>query len=281
MLEKTLESHPLNCKIKPVNPKGNQPWIFIGRTDAEAEAPILWPADAKNQLIGKDPDSEKDWRQEEKGMAEDEMVGWHHRLNGHEFKQTPRDNGQGSLACCRPWGHKVSPRLRDWTTTLSPVLLAGIQHSHCCSLTSIPGWGTKILVQASAGRGYLRSGPVSSCGEFWTRCLRRKRLAEDRGGSLQQALLPTRGSGGCLPLRDRRIPHSAVGWSSHIENNLLACGEKFSSSSNSSLVSHQNPESQPPPQLCHSDEAAPWKITEALWSFYLALLPWVGFPLEK
>jgi len=83
VLEKTLES-PLDCKeIKPVNPKGNQSWIFIGRIDAEAEAPVLWPPDAKSWLIGKDPNSWKDWRQEEKGTTEDEMVGWHHQLNGH------------------------------------------------------------------------------------------------------------------------------------------------------------------------------------------------------
>ena len=85
-------------KIKLVHPKGNQPWIFIGRTDAEAEAPILWPPDAKNWLIGKDPDAGKDWRQKEKGMTKDEMVGWHHRLNGHEFVQAPGDSEeQGSL----------------------------------------------------------------------------------------------------------------------------------------------------------------------------------------
>ena len=86
VLEKTFES-PLDCKeMKPVNPKGNQLWIFTGRTDAEAEAPILWPPDMKNWLIGKDPDARKDWRQEEKGMTEDEMVAWHHQLNGHEFE---------------------------------------------------------------------------------------------------------------------------------------------------------------------------------------------------
>ena len=91
---------PLDSKeIKPVNPEGNQPWIFIGRTDADAEAPILWPPDAKNWLIGKDPDAGKDWGQEEKGVTEDEMVGWHHRLNGHEFEQTLGDGErQGSLA---------------------------------------------------------------------------------------------------------------------------------------------------------------------------------------
>ena len=102
VLEKTLEG-PLDSKeIKPVNPKENQSWIFTGRTDAEAEAPILWPPDVKSWLTGKDPDAGKDWRQE-KGMTEDEMVGWHHWLNGHEFEQTLEDSeGQGSLACCSP-----------------------------------------------------------------------------------------------------------------------------------------------------------------------------------
>ena len=106
MLEKTLES-PLDCKeIQAVNPKGNEPWIFIGRTDDEAEAPVLWPSDMKSQLIGKDSDSGKDWGQEEKGATENEMVRWNHRLNGHEFEQTPRDstwvwaNSKGSLECC-------------------------------------------------------------------------------------------------------------------------------------------------------------------------------------
>ena len=107
VLEKTLES-PLDSKeIKPVNPKGKKPSIFIGGTDAEAEAPILCPCDAKSQLIGKDPDAGKDWRQKEKGTTEDEMVGWHHRLNGHEFEQTPGNGkGQQSLAWCSPWGYK-------------------------------------------------------------------------------------------------------------------------------------------------------------------------------
>ena len=107
MLEKTLESL-LDCKeIQPVNPKWNQSWIFIGRTDAKAETPILWPPDAKNWLIGKDPDAGKDWRQEEKGTTEDKMVGWHHRLNGHEFKQSLGvGDGQGSLVCCSPRGRK-------------------------------------------------------------------------------------------------------------------------------------------------------------------------------
>ena len=105
---KTLES-PFDGKdIKPVNPKGNQPWIFIRKTDAEAL--ILWPPDEKSWLIGKDPDAGKDWGQET-GGTEDEMVGWHHRLNGHEFVQTLGDSeGQVSLACCSPWGHKESNR---------------------------------------------------------------------------------------------------------------------------------------------------------------------------
>ena len=92
---------------QPANPKGNQSWIFIGRTDAEA--PMLWPPDAKNWLIGKDPDAGKDWGQEEKGMTEDELVGWHYRLDGHEFEQAPGvGDGQGSLTCCSPWGRKES-----------------------------------------------------------------------------------------------------------------------------------------------------------------------------
>ena len=97
----------MDCKeIKPVHPKGNQSWTLIGRTDAEA--PILWPPDAKNQLLGKDPDAGKDWRQK-KGTTKDEMVGWHHWLNGHEFEQAPGvGDGQGGLACCNPQGHKES-----------------------------------------------------------------------------------------------------------------------------------------------------------------------------
>ena len=102
VLEKTLESPSDSKGIKPVNPKRNQLWIFIGRTDAEAEeALILWPLDAKRQLIGKDPDSHKDWGQEEKRVTENETVVWHHRLDGHEFEYTLEDSeGQGSLACC-------------------------------------------------------------------------------------------------------------------------------------------------------------------------------------
>ena len=101
--------NPLDFKEIQVHPKGNQSWIFIGRTDAEAETPILWPSDEKNWLTGKYPDAGKDWRREEKGTTEDEMVGWHHWLNGHEFEQALGDgDGQGSLECCSPFGHKKS-----------------------------------------------------------------------------------------------------------------------------------------------------------------------------
>ena len=107
VLEKTLES-PLDSKeIQPVYPKGDQSWIYIGRSDDEDETPILWPPDRKSWHIWKDPDAVKDWRQEEKVMTEDEMVGWHHWLNGHEFEQALGDGeGQGGLACCSPWGRK-------------------------------------------------------------------------------------------------------------------------------------------------------------------------------
>ena len=111
VLEKTLES-PLDCREnQPVNPKGNQSWIFIERTDAVAETPILWPFDVKNWLTGKDPDAGKDWRREEKGMTEDEMVGWHHWFNGYEFEQTLGDSeGLVSLVC-------YSPRVTDSDTS--------------------------------------------------------------------------------------------------------------------------------------------------------------------
>ena len=126
MLEKTLES-PLDCKeIQPVHPKGNQSWIFIRRTNAEAEAPIHWPPDEKSWLIRKDPDAGKDWRQEEE-TAEDKMVGWHHWFNGREFEQTPRDGeGQGNLVCCSSWGRKeldMTERLNNNKFPIAALLL--------------------------------------------------------------------------------------------------------------------------------------------------------------
>ena len=118
VLEKILES-PLDCKeVQPVHPKGDQSWVFIGRTDAEAETPVLCPPDAKSWLIWKDSDAEKDWGQEEKGTTEDEMAGWHHWLDGRESEWTPGDgDGQGVLACCDSWGHKESDTTErlDWT----------------------------------------------------------------------------------------------------------------------------------------------------------------------
>ena len=125
VLKKTLES-PVDYKeIKPVCPKGNQSWIFIGRTNAEAEALILWPPDVKSWLTGKDPGAGKDWRQEEKGTTEDEMAGWHHWLNGHEFEQALGvGDGQRSLVCCSAWVCKeLDKRLNDnnnkkeWTSS--------------------------------------------------------------------------------------------------------------------------------------------------------------------
>ena len=122
-------------EIKLVNPKGNQSWIFIGRTDAEAKAPILWPPDKKNWFIRKDPDVGKDWRQEEKGTTKDEIVGWHHQLDGHESEQTlGAGDGQGSLACCSPWGRKES----DTTEQLNCL------NSPCPSAKYIP-WGQRPI----------------------------------------------------------------------------------------------------------------------------------------
>ena len=126
VLEKTLES-PLDCKeIQLVNSKRNQPWIFMGRTDADAAAPTLWAPDVKNWLIWKDPDARKDWGQEEKGMTEDEMVGWHHRLSGHGFGWTLGvGDRQGGLGCCSSWGRKeldMTERL-NWTELIGWLIL--------------------------------------------------------------------------------------------------------------------------------------------------------------
>ena len=122
----------LDCKeIKSVNSKGNQSWLFIGRTDTEAGGPIFWPPGVKNWLTGKDTDAGKYWRQEKKGMIEGEMVGWRHQIDGHEFEQAPEvGDGQGSLACCSPWGHKESETIEwlNWTELnwihLYPVLIS-------------------------------------------------------------------------------------------------------------------------------------------------------------
>ena len=157
-LEKTLES-PLDCKeIQAVHPKGNQSWIFIGRTDADTETPIFWLSDAKKWLIGKDSDAGKDWRQEQKGTTEDEMVGWHHWLNGHEFEQARGvGDGQGSLAFCCPWGHNESDttelivaRDRGGQDTYSfSLILSSVLLSQFFALDWINfnwGWQIKLLL---------------------------------------------------------------------------------------------------------------------------------------
>ena len=117
---------PLDCKeIQPVHPKGDQSWVFIGRNDAEAETPLLWPPHAKSWLIGKDPDAGRDGGQEEKGTTKDEMAGWHHQLNGYEFEWTPGvGNGQGVLACCDSWGCKESDTT-EWVNWNECLLKAG------------------------------------------------------------------------------------------------------------------------------------------------------------
>ena len=143
VLEKTLES-PLDCKeIQPVHPKGNQSWVFIGRTDVEAETPIIWPPDAKSWLIWKDPDAGKDWRQEENGMTEDEMVGWHHGLDGRECEWTPgAGDGQGGLVCCSSWRHKeldTTERL-NWLIILVSGMLVFFLTSFCVSIVGLWFW---------------------------------------------------------------------------------------------------------------------------------------------
>ena len=137
VLEKTLES-PLNCKeIQPVHSEGDQPWDFFGRNDAKAETPILWPPYMKSWLIGKDPDAWRDWGQQEKGRAEDEMAGWHHRLNGHGFEWTPGvGDGQGGLVCCDSWDHKES----DMTEQLNWTELTWINYPDTAKLKSPAFW---------------------------------------------------------------------------------------------------------------------------------------------
>ena len=157
VLEKTLES-PLDCKkTKPVHPKGNKSWIFNGRTDTEAETLILWPPDVKNGLTGKDPG--KDWRQEGKG-TEDNMVGWHHWLDGHEFEQLQElvGEGQGGLACCSPWGLKVR---HNWVTELTDwylVCACMLSRFSCVGLFVTP-W--TVIGQAPLLMGFYRQ-------EYWS-----------------------------------------------------------------------------------------------------------------
>ena len=136
---------PWTARRSTVHPKGNQSWIFIGRTDVEAQTPVLWPLDAKNGLIEKDPDARKDWRQEKKGTTEDDMIGWHHRLNAHEFEQAPGvGDGQGSLACCSPWFTKIWTQLSDWTELLFSQLCI-------VCLSCVINWGTSEQSVSTVG----------------------------------------------------------------------------------------------------------------------------------
>ena len=141
-LEKTLES-PLDYKeIQPIHPKGTESWIFTGRTDVEAETLILWPPHAKSWLIWKDSDAGKDWGQEEKGTTEDEMVGWHHRLNGHGFGWTPGvSNGQGGLACCSPWGHKESDTTEQPNWLISETLFSNFKRNRDLNFLTLESLG--------------------------------------------------------------------------------------------------------------------------------------------
>ena len=159
VLQKTLES-PLDWKeLQPVNPKENQSWIFIGRTDAEA--PILWPPDAKNCLIWKDPDAEKDWGWEEKGTTEDEMVGWHHWLCGHEFEQAPGvGDGQGGLLCCCIGSQRVR---QDWASELNWTELNQTFDGSPLASGDDPNWGgsqrPKVWQQESEMEGKPAKAP--------------------------------------------------------------------------------------------------------------------------
>ena len=196
MLEKTLEN-PLDCKeIQPVHPKGDQSWLFIGST--EAETPILWPPDAKSWPIGKDPGAGKDWGQEEKGTTKDEMVGWHHRLDGQGFGWTPGvGDGQGGLLCCGSWGHKEldTTEQLNWTDLLTASSVPGavlgnrvthIYKSPCQTLES--SWirgreGQWVLILSRMGRRWaavlhrkLRKHRAEAGG--WAPSLRRRVWAE-------------------------------------------------------------------------------------------------------
>ena len=169
VLDKTLES-PLDSKeIKPVKPKINQPRIFIGRTDVEAEAPILWPTDMESPLIGIDPDAGKDWRQVEKGVTEDEMVGWHHQLNGHEFEQAAGDGkGPGSLACCSPRGCKESDMAKQLTTNNNHIQFL-LEFS--ISLTSLSVFEDLKLPSSFATGQNPFPHFIRKCRRVWTVCL--------------------------------------------------------------------------------------------------------------
>ena len=150
VLEKTLES-PLDYKeIQPVNSEGDQPWDFFGRNEAKAETPVLSPTHAKSWLIGKDSDAGRDWGQDEKGMTEDEMARWHHRLDGLESEWTLGvDDGQGGLACCNSWGCKESDTTEflNWTEVYYIHIICSLLEAQLCSIHSTPSWSNKGRIQ--------------------------------------------------------------------------------------------------------------------------------------
>ena len=151
VLEKTLES-PFDCKeIQPVHSEGDQSWVFFGRNDAKVETPLLWLPHAKSWLIGKDSDAGRDWGQEEKGVTEDELAGWHHRLDGHESESTPGDGDeQGGLACCDSWGCKGS----DTTERLNWTELKAL--FFICIAVMFPCWSTGTLSKKSVINSYFK-----------------------------------------------------------------------------------------------------------------------------
>ena len=168
VLERTLES-PLDSKqIKPVNPKGNQPWIFIERTDTEAEASIIWVPDAKSLLIGKDPDAGEGWRQE-KGTTEDKMVGWNLRLIGHEFEQAPGEGKrQGTLVCCSPWGHKESDMTEQLNNNKFWEWVEWVENKEATKGISLLTWFCHTWTQSSLGACLENSLYYQST--WWSTC---------------------------------------------------------------------------------------------------------------
>ena len=151
VLENTLESSLDFKEIQPVHSKGDQSWDFFGRTDANAETPVLWPPHVKSWLIGKDPDAGRDWGQEEKGTTEDEMAGWHHRLDGHEFGWTPGiGDGQGGLACCDSWGRKEldTTEQMNWTELLNRqrIVRNEIQYQYNTNKNLHGGYGIVFII---------------------------------------------------------------------------------------------------------------------------------------
>ena len=165
VLEKTFESLLDYKEIKPVNRKGNQSWIFLGRTDVEAEAPVHWLSDEKSKLIGRDPDAGNNWRQKEKGMTEDEMVGWYHWFNGHEFEQTPGDSeGQGRLECYSPCNHRVGYHLateqqKNWNRVLifSVLIIVCVAWTSTSPTELCPNVPASLLLLKNT-----KNGPTSS-----------------------------------------------------------------------------------------------------------------------